>query len=99
TYWGCYIVWPVLFGWAVMLCYTIIPGFALGWRLQLASASIRTYVWSAERLLVSLFALIFDHRIFFRWHTPVRKHDCSAVPVGNLIRLVCEAESRNASVS
>ncbi|MGY3639533.1 hypothetical protein, partial [Bradyrhizobium sp. Lot33] len=28
TYWGCYIVWPVLFGWAVMLCYTIIPGFA-----------------------------------------------------------------------
>ncbi|MGY3605581.1 MULTISPECIES: hypothetical protein [unclassified Bradyrhizobium] len=65
TYWGCYIVWPVLFGWAVMLCYTIIPGFALGWRLQLANASIRTYIWSAELLLVSLFASILIIESFF----------------------------------
>jgi hypothetical protein len=55
----------LLFGWAMMLCFTIIPGFALGWRLQLANASIRTYVWSAEALLVGLFALVLIVESFF----------------------------------
>jgi hypothetical protein len=65
AYWSCYVVVPLLFGWTMMLCFTIIPGFALGWQLQFANASIRTYVWSAEALLVALFVLVLVIESYF----------------------------------
>lgn len=58
AYWSFRGIGFLLFGWAMMLCFTIISGGALGWRLQFVNASIRTYVWSAEALLVGLLALV-----------------------------------------
>jgi hypothetical protein len=44
-------LYSTLFGWAMALCITILPGVIVGWRLQSADASIWTYALSAEALL------------------------------------------------
>jgi hypothetical protein len=85
-YWCCYVIGLLLFGWAMMFCVTIIPGFALAWRLKSANASIRTYVWSAEALLVGLFALVLIAESFFVGKR--RFESMIAQPQGALLLLV-----------
>jgi hypothetical protein len=85
-YWCFYFIFVHLFGWAMMFCVTVIPGFALGWRLKSANASIRTYVWSAEALLVVLLALVLIAESFF---VGLRRFEnMIAQPQGALLLLV-----------
>jgi hypothetical protein len=58
-------LYSTLFGWAMALCITILPGVIVGWRLQSADASIWTYALSAEALLLGLVALILIIETFY----------------------------------